>query len=115
RRRIRRSRAGRRGRARGSKRDADPQLPPPPRRGQVVRAAGHRLPAAAVAAQSAALGTGGFAMEKRFEGKVAFVTGAATGMGQAMAVRLASEGALVGVNHLPEVDPSETLGRIKDA
>ncbi|TMC88367.1 MAG: SDR family mycofactocin-dependent oxidoreductase, partial [Chloroflexi bacterium] len=33
-------------------------------------------------------------MEKRFEGKVAFVTGAATGMGQAMAVRLASEGAL---------------------
>ena len=54
-------------------------------------------------------------MEKRFEGKVAFVTGAATGMGQAMAVRLASEGALVGVNHLPNVDPSETLTRIKDA
>ena len=54
-------------------------------------------------------------MEKRFEGKVAFVTGAATGMGQAMAVRLASEGALVGVNHLPTVDPSETLKGIKDA
>jgi len=54
-------------------------------------------------------------MEKRFEGKVAFVTGAATGMGQAMAVRLASEGALVGVNHLPDVDPAETLRRIKDA
>jgi NAD(P)-dependent dehydrogenase (short-subunit alcohol dehydrogenase family) len=54
-------------------------------------------------------------MDKRFAGKVAFVTGAATGMGQAMAVRLASEGALVGVNHLPSVDPSETLQRIKDA
>ena len=54
-------------------------------------------------------------MEKRFVGKVAFVTGAATGMGQAMAVRLASEGALVGVNHLPDVDTSETLKRIKDA
>jgi NAD(P)-dependent dehydrogenase (short-subunit alcohol dehydrogenase family) len=52
---------------------------------------------------------------RRFEGKVAFVTGAATGMGQATAVRLASEGALVGVNHLPTVDPSETLKRIKDA
>jgi NAD(P)-dependent dehydrogenase (short-subunit alcohol dehydrogenase family) len=54
-------------------------------------------------------------MEKRFTGKVAFVTGAATGMGRAMAVRLAAEGALVGVNHLPDVDPSETLKRIKDA
>ena len=54
-------------------------------------------------------------MEKRFEGKVAFVTGAATGIGQATAVRLASEGALVGVNHLPSSDPSETLRRIKDA
>jgi glucose 1-dehydrogenase len=54
-------------------------------------------------------------VEKRFKGKVAFVTGAATGMGQAMAVRLAAEGALIGVNHLPNVDPSETLKRIKDA
>jgi glucose 1-dehydrogenase len=54
-------------------------------------------------------------MERRFEGKVAFVTGAATGMGQATAVRLASEGAIVGVNHLPSVDPSETMKRIKAA
>ena len=54
-------------------------------------------------------------MEKRFNGKVAFVTGAATGIGQATAVRLASEGALVGVNHRPSDDPAETLRRIKDA
>ena len=54
-------------------------------------------------------------MEKRFTGKVAFVTGAATGIGQATAVRLASEGALVGVNHKPGDDPSETLNRIKGA
>ncbi len=54
-------------------------------------------------------------MEKRFAGKVAFVTGAATGIGQAAAVRLASEGALVGVNHKPGDDAKETLKRIKDA
>src|SRR4029077_5938242 len=53
-------------------------------------------------------------MVKRFAGKVAFVTGAATGIGQATAVRLASEGALVGVNHKPGDDPSETLKRIQD-
>jgi L-rhamnose 1-dehydrogenase len=54
-------------------------------------------------------------MEKRFAGKVAFVTGAATGIGQAAAVRLASEGALVGVNHKPGDDANETLKRIKEA
>src|ERR1700704_6244844 len=54
-------------------------------------------------------------MEKRFVGKVAFVTGATTGIGQATAVRLASEGALVGVNQRPSDDPTETLRRIKDA
>jgi NAD(P)-dependent dehydrogenase (short-subunit alcohol dehydrogenase family) len=53
-------------------------------------------------------------MAKRFEGKVAFVTGAATGIGQATAVRLASEGALVGVNHLPSSDPGLTLKRVKE-
>jgi len=54
-------------------------------------------------------------MEKRFAGKVAFVTGACTGIGQATAVRLASDGALVGVNGRPSDDPAETLRRIKDA
>ena len=54
-------------------------------------------------------------VEKRFAGKVALVTGATRGMGRATAVRLASEGALVGVNYRPTGDPSTTLGLIKEA
>ena len=51
---------------------------------------------------------------ERFAGKVALVTGATAGMGQAIAVRLASEGAVVAVNQRPTGDPTETLRLIDE-
>lgn len=52
-------------------------------------------------------------MEQRHKGKVAVITGAASGIGRAYAVRLASEGAAIAI--VDRNDAAETLHEIKSA
>jgi NAD(P)-dependent dehydrogenase (short-subunit alcohol dehydrogenase family) len=54
-------------------------------------------------------------MERRFEGKVAIVTGAAGGIGRAACVRFAAEGASVAAVDLQGSDLDGVLGAIHDA
>ena len=49
----------------------------------------------------------------RLKGQVAFVTGAGRGIGQAMAVAFASEGALVGVADIDAATAQETVREIE--
>lgn len=52
-------------------------------------------------------------MEHVFEGKVALVTGATSGIGLATAVELARQGAVVAVNQRPEGDATQVLAQIE--
>ena len=52
---------------------------------------------------------------KRFEGKVALITGAGSGIGRAAALRLASEGARVFCVDLSAPDVEETKAQIEAA
>src|ERR1700749_1080384 len=55
-------------------------------------------------------------MSKRFEGKVAVVTGSSSGIGQSIAIRLASEGAAVVIDYRGHPEGAEeTQKKIADA
>ena len=54
-------------------------------------------------------------VKDRFKGKVVLITGTTHGMGQASAVRLSSEGAIVACNHRPTSSPDETMQMVKSA
>jgi glucose 1-dehydrogenase len=49
----------------------------------------------------------------RLKDKVAIITGSATGIGQAMAVAMAREGAAVTIDYVGKTGPQETLGKVK--
>ena len=50
----------------------------------------------------------------RLDGKVAFITGAATGIGAAVAVALASQGAQVAISDKPGENQEATLAQVRE-